>query len=185
MPVWFPAAAQPLVFLPQGDGVGCCVGVGFGSSVGSTAFGVSGFGVLFGTAICGGCVPGAGLCSAADCKFSACADSVSDLIVAVLFTALSLLSETEADERSSGSVRSSTLLATVSMPELSCIVCGRFVFAQPDKETINAAITAIILAFFISQTSFALSLYGSLPKTAKLPPLYYLFFREVQVVSRG
>ena len=89
-----------------GGGVGCCVGAGFGSGVGSTAFGVSGFGVLLGTTVCGDCVPGAGLCSAAGCEFSACTDSVSALIVAVLFTALSLLSETEADERSSGSVRS-------------------------------------------------------------------------------
>ena len=105
-------------------------------------------GVLFGTAVCGGCVPGAGLCSAADCEFSACVDSFSALTVAVLSVALSLLSETEADELSSGSVRWIISAETVSCEELS-VVCGFSVFVHPEKERISAVKTAIPIAFLI------------------------------------
>lgn len=156
-----------------GSGSCGCVSVGSVDGSGSDAFG--------GVASVGLLITG-GVSSLAGIETSDFASTVS--VGAVLSAVISVLSETEIAMLSCGMLLCSYSVVTVSCED-GVDTSERSAFAQPERESASSTKTAMILVFSYAQTSFALSLYGSLPETAKLPSLYYLFFREVQVVSRG
>ena len=114
-----------------------CVSVGSSGGSGSDAFG----GV-----VSAGMLTVGGVSSLAGIETSDFASTIS--VGSVLSAGISVLSETETVVRSCGTVLSSDSVVTVSCED-GADTSERSVFAQPERESVSSAKTAMIFAFFI------------------------------------